>query len=140
MIVFRLLLALGGIAAVWYGVTLLAPMNPADLRSAATWLVAGILLHDFVFAPLCAVAGVTVGRLLPPARWAPLVYGAVCTVTLLLIAVPVITRRHAVAANPTVVDRPYAAGLAVALAVIWALVAIALLRGRRKTVPGSNSR
>ncbi|WP_280274065.1 hypothetical protein [Nocardia wallacei] len=134
MTVIRLLLALGGVAAAWYGVTLLAPMNAADLRSVATWFVAGILLHDFVFAPLCAAVGVTMRRLLPPARWSPPAYGATCTVTLLLVAVPVIDRRHAIAGNPTVVDRPYAVGLAVALAVIWAVVAIALLRGRRSAI------
>jgi hypothetical protein len=72
--------------------------------------------------------GVGAGRLLPRSWWAPVACGAVCTVVLVMLAVPVIDRRNALPDNPSVLDRNYATGLTVALAIVWILVALALLR------------
>ncbi|RDI49334.1 hypothetical protein [Nocardia mexicana] len=132
MTTVRILLALCGVTALWYSVTLLLPMSNADLKSVAMWFAGGILLHDFVFAPLCAAAGYTGRRLLPRAAWAPVAYGAVCTVTLLVVAVPVLGRENAVAGNPSILDRPYAWGLIVASATVWTVVAVVMLRNRRR--------
>ncbi|PXX64088.1 hypothetical protein DFR70_105270 [Nocardia tenerifensis] len=136
MSAIRILLLLAGLGLGWYGATLLLDFPRADLLSVALWFVGGILLHDTVFAPLCAAAGVTARRVLPDAWWAPTACGAVCTVALLLIAAPVLGRAHAVPDNPTVLDRDYPLGLAVALLAVWALVGVALvtrLAGRRRS-------
>ncbi|WP_067571031.1 hypothetical protein [Nocardia acidivorans] len=129
MTVIRVLLIALGLWLGWYGLSLLLDMNPADLRSAALWFAGGILLHDGVFAPAAATLGVAARRMLPASWWAPVACGAVCTVTLSLIAVPVIGRAGALPGNPTILDRDYILGLAISLAVVWLLVAVALLRG-----------
>lgn len=122
----RALLLLLGAALAWNGVALLLDSNPADLKSIALWFAAGILLHDAVFAPACAALGLTARRLLPASTWAPLACGALCTVTLALIAAPVLGRAGAIPDNPTILDRAYPAGLALALAGIWLAVLLAL--------------
>ncbi|WP_405136037.1 hypothetical protein [Nocardia sp. NBC_01388] len=129
MTIIRGLLVVLGLWLGWYGISLLLQMNPTDLRSIALWFAGGILLHDGVFAPLAATLGVAARRVLPESWWAPVACGAVCTVTLLLIAVPVIGREGALP-NPTILDRNYILGLAVAVAVVWVLVLVALRRTR----------
>ena len=49
------------------------------------------------------------------------------------IASPVLFRANALADNPTLLDRNYSLGFAVALAIVWAAVAVSLVlrRGRR---------
>lgn len=128
MTLIRLLLAALGVGLGWYGIMLLLDMNPTDLKSIALWFTAGILVHDALFAPLCAALGLTARRLLPASTWAPLACGALCTLTLALIAVPVIGRAGAIPGNPTILDRNYALGLAIAIAVVW-LAVLLVLRG-----------
>ncbi|KZM70057.1 hypothetical protein IU500_27520 [Nocardia terpenica] len=137
MTIVRVLLALAGGWAVWYGASLLWPMTPTDLRNVALWFIGGILLHDALFAPLCAALGFAARRTLPSAWWTPLAYGAACTTTLLLIAVPVIGREHALPNNPSVLNRPYPWGLVAALALLWSLVALDILRRHRARRPSA---
>ncbi|MFD6156805.1 hypothetical protein ACFWF7_19720 [Nocardia sp. NPDC060256] len=125
MTAIRILLVLAGLWLGWYGISLLLDFPRADLLSVALWFAGGILLHDAVFAPLCAAVGATARHVLPGTWWGPAACGAVCTVALFAIAVPVLDRGHAMPDNPTVLDRNYPLGLAVALIVIWALVVAA---------------
>ncbi|MGN2639418.1 hypothetical protein ACTD5D_25285 [Nocardia takedensis] len=127
----RAVLLLVGVALAGYGISLLLDFPPDALTSVALWLAAGILLHDAVFAPLAAALGLTGRRLLPRGWWPPLACGAVCTVALLLLAAPVVGRRDALPDNPTVLDRDYPLGLTLALLLIWSIVALTLLLGRR---------
>ena len=131
MTTVRLLLALGGAAAVGYGVTLLLSTDIPGIRSAAIWFAAGILVHDFVFAPLCALVAGVGRRLLPHAWWTPVAYGGLCTATLLLLATPVLGTGHRNASNPTLLDRPYTAGLIATLAAVWTVVLIAVIHRHR---------
>ncbi|WP_327120695.1 hypothetical protein OHB12_17080 [Nocardia sp. NBC_01730] len=138
----RVLLLLAGLWLAWYGISLLLKMNIADLESVALWSLGGIVLHDVAFAPACAAAGLTARKLLPATSWAPLACGAACTVSLSLIAVPVIGREHAVTGNPSVLNRPYTWGLVAALAVVWGVVGLILIQRsgllrihRRRTHP-----
>ncbi|WP_330181738.1 hypothetical protein OHB26_36170 [Nocardia sp. NBC_01503] len=128
MTVIRILLIALGVWLGWYGISLLLDMNPTDLRSVALWFAGGILLHDGVFAPIAATLGVAARRVLPASWWAPVACGTVCTVTLALIAVPVIGRAGALSGNPTILNRDYVLGLSISLAVVWLLVAVALRR------------
>ncbi len=132
MIAIRIILLGLGTAAGAYGVALLLEQNPADLRSVVIWFAGGILVHDFGFAPVCAAIGAGARRLVPRGWWAAAVYGAVCSVALIAVALPVVGREHAVTANATVLDRPYGFGLLGALAVVWMAVAFITARGHRR--------
>ncbi|WP_225731139.1 MULTISPECIES: hypothetical protein [unclassified Nocardia] len=134
MIVIRAVLLLAGLGALAYGLDLFTGFRTADVVSVGLWFCAGILLHDAVFAPLAAAVGLA-GRVGLPARWWPLAAtGAVGTVTLVLIAAPVLDRAHAHPDNPTVLDRNYPLGLALAVLLLWTVViAIGCLRNIRTT-------
>ncbi|MEV5835787.1 hypothetical protein [Nocardia sp. NPDC052112] len=121
----RMLLLLVGGWLGWYGISALFDLPPTDLDSVAIWFAGGILLHDALFAPICAALGLTARHLLPPTWWAVTACGAVCSVALALIALPVLGRHNAMPSNPTVLDRNYPLGLAIALILIWSLVFIA---------------
>jgi hypothetical protein len=129
----RLLIAAAGIGLAGYGGWLLVPQLPA----AATWLVAGPVLHDAVVAPLVGLTGLALGRVLPGRAWRRWVAaGLAVTATLLLIAVPLVWRPQPAPPNPGLQDRDYTAGLAAWLAVLWAGVLLGAvtshLRDRRR--------
>ncbi|MFX0573182.1 hypothetical protein [Nocardia nepalensis] len=125
MIAARIALLLIGLWLGWYGISALFDLPPMDLASIAIWFAGGILVHDAIFAPVCAAFGLTGRHLLPPTWWAVTACGAICSVALVLIALPVLERRNAMASNPTVLDRNYPLGLTIALITVWSLVLIA---------------
>jgi hypothetical protein len=125
MIAARIALLLVGLWLGWYGISALFDLPPTDLASVAIWFAGGVLLHDAIFAPVCAAFGLTARHLLPPTWWAVTACGAICSVALVLIALPVLERRNAMSSNPTVLDRNYPLGLAIALILVWSLVLIA---------------
>ncbi|WP_433758157.1 hypothetical protein [Nocardia sp. CA-135398] len=121
----RILLLIVGSWLGWYGISALFALPPTDLDSVAAWFAGGILLHDAVFAPICAALGLTARHLLPPTWWAVTACGAICSVALVLIALPVLDRGDGMPSNPTVLDRDYPVGLAVALILVWSLAFVA---------------
>jgi hypothetical protein len=126
----RIVLAAAGAALVGYGGWLLWPQVPA----AATWLIAGPVLHDAVVAPLVAVTGLALGRLLPGRVWRRwTTAGLALTATLLLIAAPLMWRPHPAPPNPGLQDRDYATGLAIWLAALWAGVLAGAIVSRRRS-------
>ncbi|WP_433524093.1 hypothetical protein ACQPZ2_02320 [Nocardia pseudovaccinii] len=131
MITARILLLLLGSWLGWYGISALFDLPPTDLDSIAIWFAGGILLHDAVFAPICAALGLTARHLLPRTWWAVTACGAICSVALVLIALPVLDRGDGMPSNPTVLDRDYPVGLAVALILVWSLVLLAHAVARR---------
>ena len=143
MTAVRVALVAAGLWLGWHGIALLFDLSRPDLVSVLLWFAAAILVHDGIFAPLCALTGATARYYLPRTRWGPIACGAVCTVAVLLITAPVLRRGGAVADNPTVLDRDYPLGLTVALAVIWILVLAAEtaghLRARRLRHSGGNA-
>jgi hypothetical protein len=132
VIAVRTLLVLAGVAVGGYGAVLLWH-NPSAVRI-VVWALLAAIVHDLVFAPLCAAAGLA-GRTLVPARWRPPVaVAALCSVVLALLAVPVYTKPGLRPDNPTVLDRDYAVGLWIALAVVWLCVPVYYLLARRVSV------
>ncbi|MEU4311399.1 hypothetical protein [Nocardia sp. NPDC024068] len=126
----RVLLLLGGLALAGYGATLLVDLGPDVVREIALWALLAIAAHDAVFAPLCAAAGYSVGRAVPANWWGALTCGAVCTVTLILVALPVLLAPAS--DNASLLDRNYPVGLAVAVAVVWTLLLCGHLMNRRR--------
>lgn len=130
----RLALGALGVAAAAYGALMLLDDSFADLVSVAIWLAGGVLLHDFVLAPLSVLAGRIVPRLPDPTR-APVVVGVVVLTAVTLLAIPVLGRFGVSPGNPTLLNRDYWAGWAgiVALTAVG-VVGASVLRtsGRRR--------
>lgn len=126
-------LALGGLGVLvgLYGAWLLLSRQDADqLRSAAIWLAAGVVLHDFVLAPVVLVAFAVGRRLLPAAFRGPAVVGGVVLGTVTVVAVPVLGSFGARADNPWLLDRDYVAGWLGLAAVVVLGVLVAGVRRR----------
>jgi hypothetical protein len=130
----RVLLALPGLAALAWGVVLFAgyalPLRP-DVFAAAGWLVAGPLVNDGVVAPLTAVLGVGLSRLLPKPWKTPVITGTVITGVLAIVAFPLLWRPYGTPPSPGLHDGNPALGLLLTLAAVWLLVALAALRPHR---------
>ncbi|MDZ4265940.1 MAG: hypothetical protein U1D00_09620 [Mycobacterium sp.] len=130
----RVLLVVVGVAVAGYGVVLLWDNSSTVLVRIIVWAAVGVVVHDFVFAPLCAAVGLA-GRTLIPVRWrAPAAVAALCSVVLVLLAIPVYSKPGARPDNPTVLDRDYAVGLWIAIAAVWICVPLYHLLARRLPV------
>ena len=133
----RLALGAVGLAVIAYGALLLLEQPGPTLLRIAIWAAAGVLLHDFVFAPLVTALGYAGRRIVPRAWWAPVGVAALVSVTLVLLAVPVFDRPGAKPFNPTVVDRDYPQGLWISLAATWACTAlyVGFVEYKRRSAP-----
>ncbi|MEV6644592.1 hypothetical protein [Amycolatopsis sp. NPDC051371] len=122
----RALLALPGLAALAWGVVLFVeyafPLRP-DVFGTAVWIVGGPLLNDGVVAPLTAVLGIVLARVLPRPWRVPVVTGTVITGVLLILAFPLLWRPYGTPPMPGLHDGNPALGLALTLAAVW-LVAL----------------
>ncbi|WP_024799493.1 hypothetical protein [Nocardia sp. BMG51109] len=139
MTAIRVLLGLGGIWLAWYGIDLVLEQDSTSLMSTARWFVGGILIHDAIVAPLCAVVALLARRLFPASWWASIAWGGLCTATLVVVAVPVVQRSGAVPGNPTILDRDYHTGLLIAIAVVWVVVGIDIARRRMRRPPAPHA-
>ncbi|WP_425004413.1 hypothetical protein [Mycolicibacterium sp. S3B2] len=132
----RILLVVAGLAAAAYGAVLVLDLPGRTIALIAVWAGGGVIVHDFVFAPLSAVLGYTGRRLVKGSWWAPIAVAALCSATLIFLAVPVLDTPGAKPDNPTVLDRDYPMGLMISLLIIWACVPLyqvgaALMQRRR---------
>lgn len=129
----RLAIGAVGVAVGLYGAWLLVSRGDGeDLRSAAVWLVGGVLLHDVVLAGLTLAVGALVTRVPPRPARAPATVALVVLGSLTLVAVPVLGRFGAKPDNPTLLDRPYVTAWLVLVAVTVVVVAlVSLVRARR---------
>ena len=125
-----------GVAIGGYGAWQLWEFPTDALLRIAVWAATGVIIHDFVFAPLTAALGYTSRRLIKGRWWPPVAVAAMCSITLVLLAIPVFDTPGAKPDNPSVLDRDYPLGLGVSLALVWASVplwyAISALSRRRR--------
>lgn len=130
----RIVLALAGLAALGFGVSLFvgyaAPAWPDSLKT-VLWFGGGPIVNDAVFAPVAGVIGLLVSRVLPAPWRAPVQAGAALTAVLGFIAFPLLWRTYGVIPKPGLHDGNTWAGLLITLAVVWAGV---LLTGVVRTV------
>ena len=122
---------LGAALAAYGGWLLLHTQNTHQVLAVGTWLVAGVLLHDAVLAPVTIALGWAAARRLSP----PVAAGAVVLLVVLgsasLVAVPVLVNGAEPQTNPTLLVRDYPLGwleLAAACLALAALVTAAALR------------
>ncbi|MGZ8178236.1 hypothetical protein ACXVUM_09920 [Williamsia sp. SKLECPSW1] len=135
----RVVLVLAALPVGWYGLSLLWDMTGADKISIVVWLVGGLVAHDAVFAPACIAAGYGVRRILPQQWWPPVLAAASATLIMVVLSLPVLLPRSAALEAPggneagTLLDRPYALSLAIAVVVIWVLTAVIVVARRRRS-------
>ena len=129
----RVVLGALGVAAASYGGWLLYDRGWDAFVAAATWLVAGVVLHDGLLAPLTILVCVLATRLLPAPAKGPAAAALVVLGSVTLLAVPVLGRFGARPDNSTLLDRNYAAGWAVLAALTVAGVVLATYAATRRT-------
>jgi len=104
------------------------------------WIVGGLVLHDALWLPLVAVVGA--GLAAATRRRVPVVFGwaAGTTAVLTLIAWPFMRGYGRRPDVPSALQRNYAHGLLVYLAIVWLLALVVFAAGRirrRHTPPGT---
>jgi hypothetical protein len=115
----RVILMTAGLALGAYGAVLLWENPTVILKRIVVWALVAVVLHDLVFAPLSAVFGYAGRRLIPLRWWPPVAVAVLCTVVLVIVAVPVFDKPGMRPDNMTVLDRDYHLGLALSLGVVW---------------------
>ncbi len=100
--------------------------HPAEL---ARWVVGSALVADLLLVPAVIVVGAVACRATPRPWWPTVRTALMVTGSLALVAWPFVRGYGRDSANPSLLPRDYAGGLAAAVAVVWA-VAAAVLAGR----------
>jgi len=112
-----------GAAIIGFGaVGLLQNSSLTAAADVARWLVGADIAHDFLLAPIAALIGAAVARLLP--RWcqAPVQAALIASGVLLIVVFPALRGygRDTVPDNLTVDPLDYTTSTLTALAVVWA--------------------
>ncbi|MBS1695199.1 MAG: hypothetical protein JST91_23585 [Actinobacteria bacterium] len=126
----RWVLVLVGVGLGGYGAVLLWDNPTAVIVRIVAWALVGVAVHDLVFAPVCVALGYSGRRVLPRRWWVPVAVAGLCSVVLVLLAVPVYGKPGMRPDNLTVLNRDYPLGLWVSLAIVWACVPLYVLTGR----------
>jgi hypothetical protein len=112
----RVLIVLGALVMA-YALFGAALDTDVDHLGVVVFLLAVLLLHDAVFLPLVLAAGALI-RHTVPARWRATVRtAAVVDLAVLVVALPLVLGFGRSADNPTILPRPYPAGLLLILVV-----------------------
>jgi hypothetical protein len=93
------------------------------------YLLGAVAAHDFVLIPMVLGFGIVVGRRIPARVRGPFLAATVVSGVLVLASYPALRGFGRLADNPSLLPRDYAAGLSLALSVVWAATA-ALVAGR----------
>lgn len=129
----RVLLVVPGLAALAWGALLFTeyalPLRP-DVLGTLGWLIGGPILNDALLAPLIAVTGLLLSRLVPPHWKTPIIVGTVATGVLTLLAFPLLWRPYGTPPSPGLHDGNPALGLTGTVATVWCLVVLAAQRHR----------
>ena len=132
MVTTRVVLGAAGLAAAAYGTGTLLDLGAENLLATLPWLLGGVVAHDAVLAPLIALAGLLAAARLP--GWAKGAAAAALVVlgSVTLAAFPALGRFGARPDNPTLLDRPYAAGWVALAALVLMAAGTAALASRRR--------
>ena len=143
MKIARILLFLPGLAALAWGAKLFTdyalPVRP-DVLATLTWLVGGPILHDAVVAPVAAIAGLALAKVIPRPWRTPVMAATTATAVLAILAFPLIWRTYGTPPEPGLHDGNTPLGLALTVAAVWVVIAavtVARRSIRRKPTPPS---
>jgi hypothetical protein len=136
----RVALVATGAAVGLYGGWLLLGLGWDNLVATVPWLVAAVLLHDAVWAPVVLLVAAVGGARLPRPWSTPVMVGAVVLVTVTVAAAPMLGGFGARPDNPTLLDRPYLAGWLTFAAVVGLGVLVGRLPARPRTTSARGRR
>ena len=134
MLKYRIALGVAGGLLLTFGVfRLVTRLDPGDLVALGVWLVAAVVLHDGVIAPVTVGTGVVLTGVPPRAR--RYLQGALLVAALItIIAIPLIGRRGTQPESKAILLRDYGANLSLLLgmtvAVALVLYALRVLRDK----------
>jgi hypothetical protein len=117
-------MAFGG----WVVVQRSGAIHPAEFGA---WFVALILVHDLVVAPILSALAAWIGPRVSPVARGAVIAAAVASGALVLLSLPPLLGNPA--GNETLLPRNYAAGIAVALGVVWVVAGGAVAVGMYRT-------
>lgn len=131
-----------GLAGIGYGVHgALGAHRLTNPSYALRWLLAGIVLHDAVLAPLVCAAGLLLARLLPGPYRAVVQGALIVSATLALATLPLWRGYTSNPGNRTVDPLPYGRNLAIVLGCVWfSAAALVAWRAWRMRRPSSGQR
>lgn len=104
----------------------LSQANRSHPRSVLIWLVAGLIAHDMLVAPIVFTAGRALRRVVPGRVRAAVHAGLILTGVFVIASIPVLGGFGRRADNLTILPRNYVVGLLVVLAVVWLATAAAM--------------
>lgn len=104
-----------------------------ELVSFGAWFVGGLVIHDFILAPVVWFSALAMSGLMPGKVWRRVRVPFAMSAVVVLFAIPFIAGFGRRPANPTVLPNNYAVGTALTVGIIWifAVGAWALSRMRR---------
>ena len=119
----RAALLLIGLAVTGYGAY--GWLTQDGARPVGQLVFLGVLLvaHDFVVVPAVILTGVVLARWVPGAARTPVRAALAVSAAVTLVALPFIVGAGRIADNPSAFPQSYGRGLAVILAVVWAVAA-----------------
>ena len=120
----RVALILLGLIVGGYGAVLVWENPPVIIIRIVVWALVGIVLHDLVFAPVCAALGFAGRKVIPWRLSQPIALAVFCSVVLVFLATPVYGKPGMRLDNMTVLDRNYPLGLWISLAIVWTCVPV----------------
>jgi hypothetical protein len=106
--------------------------HPPEL---ARWIVGSAVVNDLLVVPAVIAVGWLARRFTPAWAWPPVRAGLVTTGVLCLVGWPFVRGYGRDPTTPSLLARDYGTGLAVAVAVVWLLVGVALVRKGRGVAP-----
>lgn len=133
----RAILVVVGVAFGVWGVWLMRDFTSEQLVSLAIWLVAGLLVHDAVLAPLTIALGAGAARLLP--QHAALGIAFLLWATLTVTFAPVLSGQGGKPDNDTILNQPYGPAWWVLTALLVIGGAVATWSRRRDRLPADHA-
>lgn len=134
----RLVLGALGIAAVGWGGWLLSDDGADRLTSTALWLAGGVVLHDFVLAPLVVLVGLAAVKMFPDGRRAVVAVAFLVWATLTAGVANVLLDVGGKPGMASLLNRPYVATwLVLTAAVVVGIGAVGTIRPRGRRESGA---